>query len=155
MRGSPPHTRGKLTSIITGIIDIRITPAYAGKTMPQHAGIRSPPHTREKLYYTLMKLSTPRIAPAYAGKTLRSNIALPYHKDHPRIRGENVHWLPTGLRRAGSPPHTRGKHKIVFRYEFRPRITPAYAGKTLRKGYQVLAAQDHPRIRGENRRKLH
>ena len=81
-------------------------------------------------------------------------------KDHPRIRGESekitvracagkyehqhivldaVDQEPVGGDVAGSPPHTRGKGATYFKATWPRRITPAYAGKRLKKGlYSVI-----------------
>ena len=91
--GSPPHTRGKVSTELCQIHHSRITPAYAGKSptgLPRphrprdHPRIRgekklgaetehrekgSPPHTRGKETFGLLHLVAVRITPAYAGKS--------------------------------------------------------------------------------------
>ena len=91
-------------------------------------------------------------------------------RDHPRICGEKGFiGLEVGLY-PGSPPHMRGKAGINPTIGARPRITPAYAGKSLLiaivfapfngitpayagKRYwrrcSCSALWDHPRICGE------
>ena len=58
--------------------------------------------------------------------------------DHPRLRGENAPplVLPDGL--PGSPPLTRGKHINGHMPALLSRITPAYAGKTLKQSFQSV-----------------
>ena len=51
-QGSPPHARGRLVPILSGIVCGRITPACAGKTVyAEHARQQrgSPPHARGRL----------------------------------------------------------------------------------------------------------
>jgi len=91
--GSPPHTRGKVWAREKGYDDVRITPAYAGKSMApavasmpiqDHPRIRgektmkmaekdflrgSPPHTRGKGNMRKNCGKVLRITPAYAGKS--------------------------------------------------------------------------------------
>ena len=43
----------------------------------------------------------------------------------------------------------RGKVYAVYRYSFRKRITPAYAGKSLLELVAVVGGRDHPRLCGE------
>ena len=95
-----------------------------------------------------------RITPAYAGKTPLVSIGIQQDKDHPRVCGENVpakHFL---LFVMGSPPRMRGKQKGYFFPAGVKRITPAYAGKT--QGRNIIASidRDHPRVCGENTKKI-
>ena len=50
----------------------------------------------------------------------------------------------------GSPPPTRGTLVIVVHNSAINRITPAYAGNTLRDATCVATPKDHPRLRGEH-----
>ena len=91
--GSPPHARGKAFPLATDGPDVRITPAYAGKSgllrlrlivQGDHPRIRgekftsrdelavrqgSPPHTRGKGGMRSTPERGRRITPAYAGKS--------------------------------------------------------------------------------------
>ena len=93
LSGSPPHTRERPLQLLLADEDIRITPAYAGKTVMfmkmrmserDHPRIRgkdrsfqtafalrqgSPPHTRERPGCSGSRHVQQRITPAYAGKT--------------------------------------------------------------------------------------
>ena len=51
---------------------------------------------------------------------------------------------------TGSPPRMRGKHIFDRRIASVPRITPAYAGKTVPLTPAVNVSRDHPRVCGEN-----
>ena len=53
---------------------------------------------------------------------------------------------------GGSPPPTRGKQAVTGYMTPAQRITPAYAGKTIIVVHNLLILEDHPRLRGENRR---
>ena len=50
----------------------------------------------------------------------------------------------------GSPPHTRGKSALDASDKIHNGITPAYAGKMPLVSRDLVALEDHPRIRGEN-----
>ena len=51
----------------------------------------------------------------------------------------------------GSPPHTRGPPDRAASRSAIERITPAYAGTTLRRIHRSCSTGDHPRIRGDHR----
>ena len=131
--GSPPHTRGKALNGNRALLEVGITPAYAGKSRPaagrlsspgDHPRIRgekwpvkwkfpdkpgSPPHTRGKGARRLRRTSSLGITPAYAGKRPIREKRGRLHRDHPRIRGEKSMILASMRLVVGSPPHTRGK----------------------------------------------
>ena len=91
--GSPPRRRGKVAEQSDFLRNLRITPAWAGKSCPaarmlprtrDHPRIGgekapvlslirgmlgSPPHRRGKGFNVARKLSTVRITPAWAGKS--------------------------------------------------------------------------------------
>ena len=111
-RGSPPHTRGKVTVVPILILSCRITPAHAGKSCscllgnyarrdhPRTRGeksllcmviialLGSPPHTRGKAFCRTIAALLHRITPAHAGKSPVIAILSYLSKDHPRTRGE-------------------------------------------------------------------
>ena len=107
--------RGKVLKEILAVLDLRITPAYAGKSPIKLATERtktgSPPHMRGKgrtVGWTSWKSG---ITPAYAGKSgFPCSFPLLWW-DHPRICGEKDH-IDTAT------PAVTG-------------ITPAYAGKSM------------------------
>ena len=74
--------------------------------------------------------------------------------DHPRIRGEHTFFALPPERPRGSSPHTRGAQDGSPASEIRQRIIPAYAGSTNRCRRGSPGTWDHPRIRGEHRRKF-
>ena len=149
--------RGKHNFNLCYCLILRITPAHAGKTQsstriakntadhPRACGenrlrmhrkrraFGSPPRMRGKRIITDTALRAWRITPAHAGKTF---ISLFYHSsktDHPRACGENLCGNSGNSSTNGSPPRMRGKRFIPLFLQLLERITPAHAGKTLRK----------------------
>ena len=131
--GSPPRGRGK---DVTGVEDhrnVRITPAWAGKSAESSgASGRERDHPRvggEKEYYNRvlqqLKGSPPRrrgkavlvhpyhhrpgITPARAGKRCERQAHTYTARDHPRMGGEKSTSMPQTWRPTGSPPRGRGK----------------------------------------------
>ena len=155
--GSPPRMRGKQRLGLRSVQERRITPAHAGKTVifygdtetvtdhPRACGenvtevgkvvwdVGSPPRMRGKLSGQEKVDFRPRITPAHAGKTRRQRPPLPSRTDHPRACGENNGARVDGSIPVGSPPRMRGKLDRLENLDHKRRITPAHAGKTLRK----------------------
>ena len=110
--GSPPHMRGKVMPIVAITLDIRITPAHAGKSdaefseadherdHPRTCGekyskgpsvlpvLGSPPHMRGKVNQTADDMNSSRITPAHAGKSKLVSVRRRILPDHPRTCGE-------------------------------------------------------------------
>ena len=177
MLGLPPLTREPLEEGIEQHEASRITPAYAGTTRKEndrlngwqdHPRLRgnhcilrwpstgflgSPPLTREPLSTLPSTFSTLRITPAYAGTTRPRKLPLLAFEDHPRLRGNHDFdhvIVPTIL---GSPPLTREPLRLCHRIIRIGGITPAYAGTTAGSRRRYLGAEDHPRLRGNHRRR--
>ena len=89
------------------------------------------------------------ITPAYAGKSTKYEYGERELGDHPRLCGEKFHNAYNSPLRLGSPPPMRGKvvHGSMLRTT--SRITPAYAGKSIRKLCHPRQGKDHPRLCGE------
>ena len=161
--GSPPLTRGKAAYRLHLPLSRRITPAYAGKSLPvegkrrpheDHPRLRgeklawrlpgcrpagSPPLTRGKDLLASQGTSCAGITPAYAGKSSTHAMKLLNARDHPRLRGEKeVHLHPETIQ-TGSPPLTRGKALPPFPPLCCPGITPAYAGKSISRHHPQIA----------------
>ena len=147
--------RGKVIGAAGGCFFVRITHAYAGKSLlwnkqigadkdhPRLCGEKvppvtlhhifkgSPPPMRGKGSKSSVDAGKYRITPAYAGKSANGWKLSPTRRDHPRLCGEKKHTLFKNVQRAGSPPPMRGKAKRIKQQFSLERITPAYAGKSL------------------------
>ena len=165
--------RGKVEVHCHTIFDVGITPAYAGKSSrpdrpstglldhPRMCGekylrhavfvllLGSPPHVRRKVDKSTYRNLQNRITPACAGKSLTATRAARSTGDHPRMCGEK--WLKrkTAAKFIGSPPHVRGKVKLVPERGVTLGITPACAGKSRIRPRTAAAFGDHPRMCGE------
>ena len=92
-----------------------------------------------------------RITPAYAGKRYSPNQRQVRCRDHPRLCGEKSSVIFLVQSFLGSPPPMRGKGVSGFSLTSVSRITPAYAGKSLRAFFHFVFLKDHPRLCGEKR----
>ena len=109
----------------------------------------SPPLTRGKVPALAALRNRRGITPAYAGKRIAGTCIKESKKDHPRLRGEKESPAGHTMTVAGSPPLTRGKASVLYSIIPPPRITPAYAGKSLFLPVWDSTQRDHPRLRGE------
>ena len=159
--GSPPRMRGKAVAIFRQLHHGRITPAYAGKrdSIPQQSSLRrdhprvcgekpriffmsirsagSPPRMRGKGQPLYIVVSESGITPACAGKSLVRELLLIVSRDHPRVCGEKP---PKGCGLnliLGSPPRVRGKVRHARIDCARLGITPACAGKRLKRSHSI------------------
>ena len=96
----------------------------------------SPPRMRGKLRYNLAKVIQIRITPADAGKTAFVFDKTKRPGDHPRGCGENQKAQNELQQWVGSPPRMRGKLPQVRLERVMQRITPADAGKTLKRSFR-------------------
>ena len=132
-RGSPPRMRGKEPLRAVTICCVRITPAYAGKSLhppaeyiltgdhPRVCGEKgdaasyrawrrgSPPRMRGKAPCWALRHITDGITPAYAGKRLMVTSHSARTWDHPRVCGEKWCVVAVLQIKQGSPPRMRGK----------------------------------------------
>ena len=130
-----------------------ITPAYAGKSSGQlpswGSAAGSPPPMRGKVKVSFHRTCVNGITPAYAGKrTLQAEPPAEW-QDHPRLCGEKYSKKAAAKAGIGSPPPMRGKAYSIFEPSILFRITPAYAGKSLRLSCGKRSQWDHPRLCGE------
>ena len=114
----------------------------------------SPPRVRGKPASSRTMIWSARITPACAGKTLFRDVLLDVMGDHPRVCGENYPTITSLISPKGSPPRVRGKLLHGVGHFLRDRITPACAGKTAAVNLSVRLTRDHPRVCGENIRRL-
>ena len=159
--GSPPRMRGKVLCGRSSAGRHGITPAYAekrGRTIrvnrtvkdyprvcgekmvsmiPHRRSRGSPPRMRGKVDLYYFYAPNRRITPAYAGKSLPEADFRPTLRDHPRVCGEKyLQVLPRCFRR-GSPPRMRGKGPSLPDAPSLCGITPAYAGKRLKRSHSI------------------
>ena len=131
-KGSPPRVRGKENRPCKQLVQVRITPAGAGKSKRGEADIScSKDHPRgcgEKSGHA-RRLQGRRGSP-------------------PRVRGKEV-FHESGVQCGGSPPRVRGKVRIRHTELIIDGITPAGAGKSRCVVHRLLQKRDHPRGCGE------
>ena len=114
------------------------------KDVFHHKG--SPPRVRGKRFLKCLYYQKARITPACAGKTnIDADLALAA-KDHPRVCGENFFLYFFACTGTGSPPRVRGKLTRWHSCRQSGRITPACAGKTLRK-WRISVVDPSPQPR--------
>ena len=86
--------RGKVLTCLQKLAAVRITPAYAGKSMLPHVAknqqLGSPPPMRGKEEGELPCIFHCRITPAYAGKSVWYYPTRAATQDHPRLCGEKT-----------------------------------------------------------------
>ena len=158
--GSPPHGRGKVIEDHAVVWERGITPAWAGKSWqtlidsrrvrdhPRMGGEKhianfndetgkgSPPHGRGK-DNPFPKNDIPAgITPAWAGKSTPREEKQAGNKDHPRMGGEKSFCCVVHTKLRGSPPHGRGKGGPGVNIAGKTRITPAWAGKRLKRSHR-------------------
>ncbi len=165
--------RGKETPSLVVVRGSRITPAYAGKSLPEeleqalpkdhprvcgekacmqctlqgHGG--SPPRMRGKGRRNGRAFPGNGITPAYAGKSghaINPNVC---GQDHPRVCGEKSPFSLFRPPHLGSPPRMRGKVYSRTCSIVLDGITPAYAGKSFLMFLRSGLLRDHPRVCGE------
>ena len=152
--GSPPRGRGKDQTVTLAAVKVRITPAWAGKSIteaisrglkedhPRVGGEKelngavmldeqgSPPRGRGKVLQSALSRLGDRITPAWAGKSGRCLPVNRFHEDHPRVGGEKLFRTNRSFLERGSPPRGRGKVSTPISPVLLMGITPAWAGKS-------------------------
>ena len=158
--GSPPHGRGKVISSCELNIWVGITPAWAGKSRhrrrqqdwprdhPRVGGEKgkltqgtwertgSPPRGRGKASFSGNSRPGVGITPAWAGKRRQLWRLSMSWQDHPRVGGEKKWWIRRAWSTLGSPPRGRGKVKANPIGLVVSGITPAWAGKRLKRSHR-------------------
>ena len=97
-----------------------------------------PLHAQGKRRDKMGNYAYPRITPACAGKTQRIQRIASLFRDYPCMRRENVSINEVSNVAAGLPLHAQGKLSARELHERLNRITPACAGKTNSKRFQLL-----------------
>ena len=96
----------------------------------------SPPQVRGKRFPHDEHCLSHRITPAGAGKTFLMPPQRSDSQDHPRRCGENEILFLAAIPAIGSPPQVRGKLSTLKSQIKGIRITPAGAGKTLKRSFR-------------------
>ena len=154
--------RGKETGQQRTKKKVGITPAHAGKSPLQHPAVTgcwdhpracgekqtcrcrndrkpgSPPRMRGKVLSNTNFTSSSRITPAHAGKRCSVFSFKFYFWDHPRACGEKKGVERMVSRRKGSPPRMRGKVCGHGQGTLPLGITPAHAGKRLKRSRSTV-----------------
>ena len=99
--------------------------------------LRSPPRVRGKVCHTMAEAKGLGITPAYAGKSRCNLPSTAPWKDHPRVCGEKIYPLLAIASPLGSPPRVRGKVCDLTIIRVHHGITPAYAGKRLKRSHSI------------------
>ena len=176
--GSSPHARGTRPGARAAVAGWRIIPACAGNTrcfqpfrvpLTDHPRMRgehvpiptylvtpsgSSPHARGTLMLAVVQLVLWRIIPACAGNTCIRASSPGVRPDHPRMRGEHITHHKAFPLTPGSSPHARGTRPSRGTPLRACRIIPACAGNTRDSRPPPPGCTDHPRMRGEHRRRL-
>ena len=153
--------RGKVGGEALNSATARITPAYAGKRRgalcahscaqdhPRVCGEKvckeiaplsvwgSPPRMRGKVKTAKLRRRMTGITPAYAGKSRPGCRACGSRRDHPRVCGEKKDNPDEWSEVQGSPPRMRGKAARRAGCRTKVGITPAYAGKRLKRSHSI------------------
>ena len=97
----------------------------------------SPPRMRGKVRIpSVLPIST-GITPAYAGKSTAEPRLRITTGDHPRVCGEKLGFAQVPGSVLGSPPRMRGKDVQRNGKGRKNGITPAYAGKRLKRSHSI------------------
>ena len=99
-------------------------------------GKGSPPRMRGKPLRKVADDVCAGITPADAGKTFCLTGQNPPTEDHPRGCGENGYLTTLAAWMMGSPPRMRGKPHLIYGIALLSGITPADAGKTLKRSFR-------------------
>ena len=139
--GSPPRVRGKGHPFLAERWHFGITPACAGKSVlcifHDFEDKGSPPRVRGKVGFIVFVQTAIGITPACAGKRLIHANGFCWPRDHPRVCGEKLFFLLCGGDTWGSPPRVRGKVTGGIHAGDNTRITPACAGKRLKRSHSI------------------
>ena len=176
--GSSPRGRGKLSETQRAPRSDRLIPAWAGKTLiprvdvlsaeahprvggenrADRARLRtrggSSPRGRGKLFTFSLLFLPFRLIPAWAGKTAAWSSLTSLVSAHPRVGGENPGGRDDRGNLRGSSPRGRGKPRGRGLAGGGLRLIPAWAGKTTPNPSPPQPARAHPRVGGENLKRM-
>ena len=135
-----PAWAGKRTALWYAVLLIRDHPRVGGEKNGSlvcciaHTG--SPPRGRGKAHAFIIQIRSMRITPAWAGKSSLSMWSVCRYRDHPRVGGEKSRTQGGNLATRGSPPRGRGKAEAFQTLLIASGITPAWAGKRLKRSHR-------------------
>ena len=139
--GSPPRMRGKAFRRCRRTSSCRDHPRVCGEKDPKRpaSGFNtgSPPRMRGKAGGFGWWDRGVGITPAYAGKSQQRHHHRRPDRDHPRVCGEKLLVLFFQRGEPGSPPRMRGKVEQLKPKGIPVGITPAYAGKRLKRSPRI------------------
>ena len=151
--GITPACAGKSCPLPRRTVSVRDHPRVCGEKRPDWKNevelVGSPPRVRGKDAIQRHPSCGFGITPACAGKSAGNAEDEVLTWDHPRVCGEKASPVFFALFLSGSPPRVRGKGSSTSRWERRPWITPACAGKRASADCGREAPEDHPRVCGE------
>ena len=135
--GITPAHAGKTSALLLPLCPLEDHPRACGEnkapTSNAAIGKGSPPRMRGKRLTLRLGQRLVGITPAHAGKTSTKCGRSSTRRDHPRACGENDEERAQLIVDWGSPPRMRGKPPVRLVITGAAGITPAHAGKTLRK----------------------
>ena len=141
LAGITPAYAGKSYHARYVVIIIRDHPRVCGekynRVFQQFNKLGSPPRMRGKGNNGNVQIAQAGITPAYAGKRGQDRKKRNVGEDHPRVCGEKPLYFLLFLVLLGSPPRMRGKGVFQILDCQRIRITPAYAGKRLKRSHRI------------------
>ena len=134
--------RGKGFGVVRRNGRPRITPAYAGKRATEVTrNFNKRDHPRvcgEKTRSRTQRSSQMGSPPRMRGKDHPHVHLMIAVKDHPRVCGEKMNVDRMDMGKLGSPPRMRGKACTPHDCGQQPGITPAYAGKRLKRSRSTV-----------------
>ena len=134
--------RGKVNTVSCKMVTHRDHPRVCGEKRIAghfHRTVKgSPPRMRGKGTKTKRRNRGRGITPAYAGKRCPRSPLLRGSRDHPRVCGEKLKESGRIGRKVGSPPRMRGKDLCNLCQQSFGGITPAYAGKRLKRSRSTV-----------------
>ncbi len=152
--GTPPRRRGGPRRTPAENLQLRNTPASAGRTAGRTGSPgRRPEHPRvggggrEELDPLLPQR---RNTPASAGRTPRGQRSAVRRPEHPRVGGEDLEKITMKPVVPGTPPRRRGGHGALAAGRAAARNTPASARRTGRAVQRAAGPPEHPRVGGED-----
>ena len=134
--------RGKATGSSCVKLNSQDHPRVCGekpeRKAPRRPRLGSPPRMRGKETDSRRQCCSAGITPAYAGKRTLFCLAGRRNRDHPRVCGEKCSdHIDKGMI-EGSPPRMRGKVLCICPLFCVLGITPAYAGKRLKRSRSTV-----------------